>query len=80
METNAAITNAEPEATQRTNALERRLDLAVPIADLDREIEQRLRRISKNVKMPGFRPGKVPATIVKQQYGEQLLELRGMLR
>ncbi|MBK7356774.1 trigger factor [Propionivibrio sp.] len=71
METNAAITNAEPEATQRTNALERRLDLAVPIADLDREIEQRLRRISKNVKMPGFRPGKVPATIVKQQYGEQ---------
>ena len=69
METNATNTNAE--AAQLTNALERRLDLAVAIADLDKEIDQRLRRISKNVKMPGFRPGKVPANIVKQQYGEQ---------
>lgn len=71
METNATTTAVEPEATQRTKALERRLDLAVPIADLDKEIDQRLRRIGKNVKMPGFRPGKVPATIVRQQYGEQ---------
>ena len=67
METNATTTNAD--AAQQTNALERRLDLAVAIADLDKEIDQRLRRMSKNVKMPGFRPGKVPATIVKKQYG-----------
>ena len=32
---------------------------------------ERLKRIGKNFKMPGFRPGKVPANIVKQQYGEQ---------
>jgi trigger factor len=69
METNAANTNAE--AAQQPNALERRLDLAVAIADLDKEIDQRLRRISKTVKMPGFRPGKVPANIVKQQYGDE---------
>ncbi|MEI7614618.1 MAG: trigger factor [Betaproteobacteria bacterium] len=69
METNAANPNAE--AAQQPNALERRLDLAVAIADLDKEIEQRLRRISKTVKMPGFRPGKVPANIVKQQYGDE---------
>ena len=69
METNAANPNAE--AAQQPNALERRLDLAVAIADLDKEIDQRLRRISKTVKMPGFRPGKVPANIVKQQYGDQ---------
>jgi trigger factor len=69
METNASPTSAD--AAQQTNALERRLDLAVAIADLDKEIDQRLRRMSKNVKMPGFRPGKVPATIVKKQYGEQ---------
>ncbi len=69
METNAANTNAE--AAQQPNALERRLDLAVAIADLDKEIDQRLRRIGKTVKMPGFRPGKVPANIIKQQYGDQ---------
>ena len=67
METNATTTNTE--AVQATNPLERRLDLAVAIADLDKAIDQRLKRISKNAKMPGFRPGKVPAKIIQQQYG-----------
>src|ERR1035437_7964290 len=69
METNATNTNVEP--AQPINALERRVDLSLAIADLDKEIEQRLKRLGKNFKMPGFRPGKVPAKIVKQQYGEQ---------
>ena len=69
METNA--TNSPAEAAQLPSALERRLDLSVVIADLDKEVDQRLRKIGKNVKMPGFRPGKVPANIVKQQYGHE---------
>jgi hypothetical protein len=40
-------------------------------AELDKDIDQRLKRLGKNMKMPGFRPGKVPAQIVRQQYGEQ---------
>ena len=71
MDTNATTTTAETEAAQLTNALERRLDLLVAIEALEKDIDQRLKRIGKNVKMPGFRPGKVPANIVKQQYGEQ---------
>lgn len=66
METNAASSNV-----QVANSLERRLDLLVPIADLDKDVDQRLKRMGKNVKVPGFRPGKVPASMVKQQYGEQ---------
>jgi len=69
METNATNTNVE--AAQPINVLERRMDLSLAIADLDKEIEQRLRRLGKNFKMPGFRPGKVPASIVRQQYGDQ---------
>ena len=69
METNATNTNVE--AAQPINVLERRLDLSLAIADLDKEIEQRLRQLGKNFKMPGFRPGRVPANIVKQQYGDQ---------
>jgi len=69
METNAA--NANAEVAQVKNSLERRLDLTVAIADLEKDVDQRLKRMGKNVKMPGFRPGKVPANIVKQQYGEQ---------
>jgi len=67
METNATTTTAE--AAPQPSALERRLDLSVVIADLDKETDQRLKRLGKNVKMPGFRPGKVPANIIKQQYG-----------
>ena len=69
METNATTTSAE--VAQPSNALERRLDLALAISDLDKEIDQRLKRLGKNAKMPGFRPGKVPANIIKQQYGLQ---------
>ncbi len=53
------------------SALERRIDVIVAIADVDREVEQRLKRMSKTVKMAGFRPGKVPFKIVAQTYGEQ---------
>ena len=69
METN--VTNTNVEAEKPVSALERRLDLSVAIADLDQAIEQRLKRLGKNMKMPGFRPGKVPAAMVKQAYGDQ---------
>lgn len=53
------------------NSLERRFDMTVPLAEIDKEIEQRLRQISKTAKMAGFRPGKVPFKLVAQQYGGQ---------
>ncbi|SDH41095.1 trigger factor [Propionivibrio dicarboxylicus] len=69
MDTNA--TQSSTETAQQPSALERRLDLSVVIADLDKDVEARLRKIGKTVKMPGFRPGKVPAAIIKQQYGHE---------
>ena len=57
--------------TAQANELERRVDLSIAIADIEKETDQRLKRTGKNVKMPGFRPGKVPLHIVKQQYGDQ---------
>lgn len=68
MQTTAENTNAQQPAA---SALERRLDLSIAIADLDKEVDVRLKRMGKNVKMSGFRPGKVPASIVRQQYGDQ---------
>ncbi|MFC5301001.1 trigger factor [Azospira restricta] len=68
MQTNAENTNVQQPAP---SALERRIDLSVAIADLDKDVDARLKRMGKNVKMPGFRPGKVPANIVRQQYGDQ---------
>ncbi len=57
--------------TAQANALERSVDLSIAIADIEKEMDQRLKRMGKNIKMPGFRPGKVPFSIVKQQYGDQ---------
>jgi len=52
--------------------LERRLTMAVPVDSIDREVEDRLRKLCRTVRMPGFRPGKVPVKIVAQQYGPQV--------
>jgi len=53
------------------NELERRIDLSVAIADIEKGTDERIQRMSRSVKMPGFRPGKVPLKILKAQYGEQ---------
>jgi trigger factor len=52
--------------------LERRLNVAVPLTAIDSEVAKRLARLAKNVKVPGFRPGKVPMKLVAQQYGPQV--------
>ncbi|MEO8847070.1 MAG: trigger factor family protein, partial [Casimicrobiaceae bacterium] len=52
--------------------LERRVDVAVPIREIEGEVEKRLSRLAKTVKLPGFRPGKVPMKMVAQQYAQQL--------
>ena len=57
--------------TAQANELERRVDLSIAIGDIEKEMEQRLKRMGKNMKIPGFRPGKVPFNIVKQQHGDQ---------
>jgi trigger factor len=54
-----------------TSKLERRIDVTVALADVERDVEQRLKQMSKTVKMAGFRPGKVPFKMVAQSYGEQ---------
>jgi trigger factor len=52
--------------------LERRLHVAVPIEQIEGEVQKRLARLAKTVKIAGFRPGKVPLKMVAQQYGPQV--------
>ena len=53
-------------------ALERRVSMSVPLQDIERQVDERLKKLARNVKMPGFRPGKVPLKIVAQTYGPQV--------
>jgi trigger factor len=55
-----------------TGGLERRLEVAIPAAQVDGEVAQRLNRISRTARLKGFRPGKAPLAVIRQQYGEQV--------
>ena len=57
---------------ENLGTLQRRLSVAVPIEEIDQEIDARLKRLTRTVKMHGFRPGKVPLKVVAQQYGPQV--------
>jgi len=46
--------------------------VSLPATDIDHEVESRLKRLSRTVKMHGFRPGKVPLKVVEQHYGPQV--------
>jgi len=52
--------------------LQRKLNYQVPVGSLQQEIEKRLNNIRKTMRLPGFRPGKVPLGVVKQKYGTQV--------
>ena len=53
-------------------SLQRKLNITVPMADIDVEVESRLKRLTRTVKISGFRPGKVPLKVVVQQFGPQV--------
>ena len=49
--------------------LERKMTLSLPLSDIQSEVDSRLKRLARTVKMDGFRPGKVPMNVVAQRYG-----------
>ena len=49
--------------------LERKITLTLPVGVIQAEVETRLKKIARTTKMDGFRPGKVPMTVVGQRYG-----------
>jgi trigger factor len=52
--------------------LERRMTVELPAERVDQEIDKRLKHIAKTAKMAGFRPGKVPLSVVRRQYSDQV--------
>jgi trigger factor len=61
-------------SVETVSALERRLNASIPQQIIRSQVSARLRNLGRNVKIAGFRPGKVPAKIVEQYYGAQAWE------
>jgi trigger factor len=57
---------------ENLGTLERRVSMSVPVRDIEKQVDERLKQLARNAKMPGFRPGKVPMKIVAQTYGPQV--------
>jgi trigger factor len=57
---------------ESTGTLERRMRVELPAERVEKEVESRLKSVGKTAKIKGFRPGKIPAKVVRQHYGTQV--------
>src|SRR3954468_4514413 len=55
------------------DGLRREFKVVVPAEDIEKQLEGRLRELGQTVRLPGFRPGKVPLPLLKQRYGQSVL-------
>src|ERR1700685_4026385 len=55
-----------------TQGLQRRLEVTVPGERVAGEVDPRLKRLARTARLKGFRPGKVPYAVVRQQFGTQV--------
>ena len=60
-------------SVENTSALGRRIKVTVPAERVEQEFSTRIKRLSGEVKLPGFRPGKVPAKVVEKKFGGQVM-------
>ena len=54
--------------------LKRAYTLTIPASEIEARVAAEVKRVAPQVKMPGFRPGKVPANLVRKMHGEALMQ------
>ena len=53
--------------------LKREFKVVLPAAEIEEKVTALLEEVRKNIRMPGFRPGKVPTTLLRKQYGPSVM-------
>jgi trigger factor len=56
-------------SVETTTGLERKVSISIPSNDINSEIQKRLQQLSKTQRMAGFRPGKIPLTVIRKRFG-----------
>ncbi|OOZ36164.1 trigger factor [Solemya velesiana gill symbiont] len=59
-------------SVESSEGLERRMTVELPVEQVNEAVEKRLKEVARTVKMDGFRPGKVPMSVVRKRYSEQV--------
>ena len=52
----------------KSEGLKREYKVSIPAADVAAKVDEKLAQVAKSVKLPGFRPGKAPLSMIKQKY------------
>ena len=56
-----------------SEGLKREFEVIITKKEIEKLVDQKLENIAKQANLPGFRPGKVPVSVVKNRFGKQVL-------
>ncbi|WP_303289285.1 trigger factor [Marinobacter sp. SS5-14b] len=59
-------------SVETTSNIERRMTIGVPAQEIDQAVQKRLQETARTVRLNGFRPGKVPMSVVKRRFGDSV--------
>jgi len=59
-------------SVETTSNIERRMTIGVPAQEIDQAVQKRLQETARTVRLNGFRPGKVPLSVVKRRFGDSV--------
>lgn len=57
----------------KSEGLSHELEITIPANDIDARVDVKLQEVGQTAKMPGFRPGKVPLSMLKKRYGKAIM-------
>lgn len=58
---------------QKSEKLKKTMSVKVPFSAVSSQVDKKVAELAKTVKMPGFRPGKVPVAVIKKNYGDSVM-------
>ncbi len=59
-------------SVENVGKLERKLTVKLPAEQLDSQVKTRLQEMGRNIRLKGFRPGKIPPKVIEQRFGAQV--------
>jgi trigger factor len=59
-------------SVENSSGLERRITVQIPESEIQEKVDTKLQELSKQVQIKGFRPGRVPMSVIRQRYGKQV--------
>ena len=59
-------------SVENVGKLERKLTVRIPAGDYESQVKARLAEVARNVRLKGFRPGKIPPKVIEQRFGSQV--------